>query len=199
MLLKSIRKMTVISVLITCALPEINLAYASDWSDPVTVMRRRQGMVVEYRAKIDSGHLVIEAKHGKGWHTYSMDNPQRASKKTGKAKADTELPTRIEIEGAVEVTGAWHQTQPKDLSMTDIGWYTWGFENTSYFSAPIKKMDGDNVTLTINAQACNENSCSMVEGQSITLPVSKIDPPAEKPPIPKPYVKVGDPAVLDKL
>ena len=193
------KRLLVLGLLAVCGLPELQLALASDWSEPVTIMRRRQGMVVEYRAKIDSGYLVIEAKHGEGWHTYSMDNPERASKKTGKEKVDTELPTRFEITGGVEVSGPWFQSKPKDLSMTDIAWFTWGFEDISYFAAPVKKTSDGEVTVAIHAQACNANSCSMVEGQSITFTLGDVDAPGETPPIAEPYDKVGDPEVLDKL
>lgn len=191
----------ILTVLVLAALlaPEARVAFAEDWSEPVTVMRRRQGMVVEYRAKIESGWLVIQAKHGEGWHTYSMDNPQRASKKTGKEKPDTELPTRFELTGGLEVAGDWHQSKPKDLSMTDIGWFTWGFEEISYFSVPVTKTDGAEASIAIHAQACNINSCSMVEGQTITLSLGDVAEAGETPPIPEPFVKVGDPEVLEKL
>lgn len=175
---------------------DFSVAFAADWSEPVAVMRRRQGTVVSYRAKVESGHLVVEATHGKGWHTYSMDNLQRAKQKTGKEKPDTEQSTRIEISGGLTVAGKWLQSTPKDLSMADIEWYTWGFENVTYFAVPVKKSSDEATTVTFFAQACNANSCSMVDGQSIIIEASAIpdESPAEKPPLPaNSYVTVGDP------
>ncbi len=135
---RSIAKYFILSaVLIATVLLDVGPAFAADWSEPLTIMRRRQGTVISYRAKVDSGYLVVEAAHGKGWHTYSMDNLQRAQKKTGEEKPDTELPTRIEVSGGLKVTGRWIQSTPKDLSMTEIKWYTWGFDNTTYFAFPL--------------------------------------------------------------
>lgn len=187
---------TISAVFIATALLDVGAAFASDWSEPLTIMRRRQGTIISYRAKVDSGYLVIEATHGKGWHTYSMDNLQRAQKKTGKEKPDTELPTRIEVAGGLKVTGKWVQSTPKDLSMTEIKWYTWGFEDTAYFAVPVEKIGAEDVTVTVSAQACNASSCNMVDGQTITIAASEIssETPAEHPPLPDDsYVTVGDP------
>jgi hypothetical protein len=188
-------------VLAMCAL-DIAPAFTSDWSDPLTVTRRRQGTIVAYRARLDSGYLLIEVKHGEGWHTYAMDNIERARKKTGKEKPETELPTEINITGGLKTIGPWYQTVPKDLSMTDIKWYTWGFENTAHFAVKVDLIDGPTATITISAQACNATSCSMVDAQTITLNLPESLPPTSPrtPPPPKnPYVRVGDPDILKKL
>lgn len=175
-------------------------AWASEWSEPSITMRRRVGMVVTYRAKVDSGYLVIEAKHGEGWHTYSMDNLDRARAKTGLEKPDTEQSTRFELTG-LTVTGDWYQSTPKDLSTPEIKWYTWGFEDTSYFAAPVQVDDASAVTVTIFAQACNANSCSMVNGEALTLVIDDAQGNAsDAPPLPaKTYQRVGDKEVHKKL
>ena len=151
-----------------CVLVAQQSAHASEWSEAQPIVRR-EGVVVSYRARLAGDTLVVEVKHAKGWHTYSMDNIERARRKTGKEKPDTELPTRIAVEGGLEVTGAWRQTRPKDLSQEDIFWYTWGFEDVALFATPVRRTEGEAATVTVNAQACNATSCSMVDGLQITL------------------------------
>ena len=145
-------------------------AEASDWSDAQQVVRR-EGIVVTYRAKLDGEMLVVEVKHAEGWHTYSMDNISRARKKTGKEKPETELPTRIAISGGLSVAGDWLQSEPKELSQQEISWYTWGFEDVAVFAVPVRRTGEGNATVTIDAQACNATSCSMVDGLVLTLAV----------------------------
>lgn len=184
------------------ALLDIAPALAQEWSDPISIYRRREGTVLSYRAKFDSGYLIVEAKHGEGWHTYTMDNVQRAQKKSGKEKPETELPTVITIDDGITTAGPWHQSIPKNLTMKEINWYTWGFENTAYFAIKAEKIAGSTATITISAQACNATSCSMVDGEKITvalpqsLPESILDSP---PDTGIPYQKIGDPEIIEKL
>jgi hypothetical protein len=190
-------------IILTLIILDLAQAYATDWSEPITINRRREGMVVTYRAKIDSGYLIVEAKHGEGWHTYSMDNVARAQHKSGKEIPETELPTVIKVGDELKTFGAWFQTTPKDLTMQSIKWYTWGFVNTSKFAIKVNAIEGSSTTLTISAQACNATQCSMVDAQTLTLNLPKnfsttdaTIPPA----LPdKKYVRVGDPKVIEKL
>lgn len=140
------------------------------WSEPAEVNFRRD-VVVTYRARLDGDVLVVEASHKDGWHTYAMDNIERARQKSGREKPETELPTKISVSGALEVVGDWRQTPPKDLSMTEIKWYTWGFEGKSRFAAKVRRTSGDGATVKIEGQACNASSCAMVDTIEITLPV----------------------------
>jgi hypothetical protein len=145
--------------------------YAADWSGKAEV-RRREGVVVSYRARLDGNILVIEATHKPGWHTYAMDNVERVRKKTGKAKPETELPTRVELSGGLKAIGKWFQSKPKDLSQPDIRWYTWGFEGTTRFAVKVERVRGRNATITINGQACNATSCSMIDDVTLSLPLA---------------------------
>ena len=196
---------TIFAVTIVMALVAADLApaFASEWSEALTINRRRAGLVVSYRAKVDSGYLVVEAKHGEGWHTYSMDNVERARHKSGKEKPETELPTVIEIGSEVTTSGSWFQTTPKDLTMKAINWYTWGFVDTSYFAIKVDAIEGASTTLTISAQACNASQCSMVDAQTLTvsLPDSFAKTDAENPPslAEATYVRVGDRKLIEKL
>ncbi|MCH7959681.1 MAG: hypothetical protein IID08_06105 [Candidatus Hydrogenedentes bacterium] len=136
---------------------------------------RREGEVVSYRARLDGDTLLIEVKHAPGWHTYTMDNTERAQKKSGKEKPDTELPTRIEASGGIEIIGPWRQTDPKDLSQEEIEWYTWGFEGTAHFAVQIRRTSDEPVRIRIRAQACNATSCSMIDGLVLDLPATPED------------------------
>lgn len=149
-------------------------ADASAWTEPAPILRR-EGVVVSYRATVAGDTLVVEVTHAEGWHTYSMDNIDRARKRTGKDKPETELPTRIDVGGGLEVVGSWYQTDPKELSQPEIHWYTWGFEGSAYFAAKVRPIDGETATITINGQACNATSCSMVSDLKLEVPVTGTD------------------------
>jgi hypothetical protein len=140
------------------------------WSESVDV-RYRDLAVVSYRAKLDGDMLVIEATHAPDWHTYALDNVERARKKSGRNRPETELPTRIEVTGGLRVIGNWYQSEPTDLSQTEIHWYTWGFEDVSQFAVKTERVEGAQATVSINGQACNAAACSMVDNVSVVLPL----------------------------
>ena len=141
---------------------------AGQWSEAYEVMYRFD-VIVTYKAKLDGDVLLIEATHASEWHTYSMDNIERARKKSGKEDPETELPTRIEISGGLKVSGNWYQTDPIELSQPEILWYTWGFEKVSLFAVKVERTEGKEVKITINGQACNETLCSMVDEAAMIL------------------------------
>lgn len=140
------------------------------WSAPVEV-KRGDETVVTYRAALVGDVLVVEALHATDWHTYAMDNVIRAREKTGSQTPATELPTRIEVGGGVELAGPWHQTAPKDLSDASIQWYTWGFDGTARFAAKVHKRGGGPAEVVVHAQSCNATSCAMVEGVRLEVAV----------------------------
>lgn len=145
-------------------------AWAGDWSGPAHVLYRGD-FAVTYRARVADGYLIVEAKHAAGWHTYSMDNKRRAQEATGKKSPECELPTVIKVGGGLEQAGPWRQSKPKDLSQPEIHWYTWGFEETALFAAPVSSTGDDTAHVTINAQACNASSCQMVQNLVVTVPL----------------------------
>ncbi len=156
------------------------VATASDWTEPKEV-RMRRDKVVSYRAMLAGDTLVIEATHEDGWHSYAMDNRIRAREASGKEKPECELPTRIEVSGPLSIVGPWRQSDPADLSNTDIKWYTYGFDGVAYFAATVKREGDGEATVRIHAQACNESKCSMVDGLELVLPVSGDSEDAESP------------------
>lgn len=145
-------------------------AWAGEWTEPKPAMYHGE-IAMTYRARLAGEWLIVEAKHSPEWHTYAMDNLQRARKATGKATPETELPTRIDVGGGLKTVGAWKQSAPKDLSKQDIRWYSWGFTDTARFAVRVERTGGAEAVVTVNAQSCNASSCSMVRDLKITLPV----------------------------
>jgi hypothetical protein len=149
------------------------LAVAGDWVESRPVMYRGE-IAMTYRARLAGEWLIVEAKHNPPWHSYAMDNVQRARKATGKATPETELPTHITVSGGLKSVGTWKQTPPKDLSKADIQWYSWGFEGTARFAVKVERTEGAEAVIMVNGQACNATSCSMVRDVKISLPAPAV-------------------------
>ena len=127
---------------------------------------------VTYRARIEGEWLVVEASHEPGWHTYSMDNVVRAREKSGKKRPETELPTVVTPRGGLTIRGEWRQSPPVDLSTPEIRWYTWGFEGRSFFAARIDET-AEPASIQIDAQACTDSQCAMVEALEVPVDSSE--------------------------
>ena len=153
-------------VLIVLCLP----AQAAEWSEPAEVLWQFQP-VVTYRAKLAGRHLVVEARHQPGWHTYAMDNKLRAAEKlAGRKSLGIDGPTRITVSDGLEVSGTWRQSPPNDYSKPELRWFTWGFEESALFAAPVKTKGAGPAQITVRGQACDEKSCRNIElGLSVPL------------------------------
>lgn len=127
-------------------------------------------LAVSYRARIEGDWLLVEADHEPGWHTYSMDNVTRAREKSGKSKPETELPTVITPVDGLRIRGDWRQSPPIDLSKPEMRWYTWGFEDRSYFAVRIAEPVLPS-SVRIDGQACTEERCAMVD--ALMVPVER--------------------------
>ena len=125
-------------------------------------------VAVTYAARIEGDWLVVETRHEPGWHTYAMDNPARAAAASGREAPDTELPTRITPSSELVLTGPWRQSDPLDLSDPEIRWYTWGFEGRSFFAARVARA-GAGASVVIDAQACTDRLCAMVDGLQVVV------------------------------
>lgn len=145
-------------------------AGAQDWSDPV-VVRRRAEPVVTYRVMLDGDLLVVEAEHAKGWHTYALDNVERARERSGEEMPETEVPTHIQVAGGLRIVGNWRQTKPDDLSQEALRWYTWGFSGRAVFAIRVKRAEGAEAVVTVNAQACDASACQAVRDVVLKLPL----------------------------
>jgi hypothetical protein len=146
-------------------------AEPAGWTPPLEI-RKGKEIAVRYRARWSGDFLWVEASHGDGWHTYSLDNTERGKKKTGAPVLGIEKPTVIVVEGGASVNGKWRQSKPKDLSQPDIEWFTWGFEGQCLFAARIKAASTAPLKLRIDAQACKATACAMVDDAEVSVPHS---------------------------
>jgi hypothetical protein len=142
------------------------------WSPPVEA-RRRNLKVASYRAKLVGETLLVEVTHEPGWHTYALDNLERAKKKAVEPLLGIEKSTRIELSGGLRAAGKWRQSPPKDLSQPEISWFTWGFEGTALFAVRIRRIGrAKEAVITINGQACKETTCVLIDDLEIRLPLN---------------------------
>lgn len=126
------------------------------------VVRHGATPVVEYRAFYHEGYLIIESKHSKGWHTYALDNEQRAQKAlNGKQSLGIEQGTVIELNDSVKTAGPWLQTKPKDFSKPELRWYTYGYDGIAHFARKIKQPK-ENLEVKIRGQACSGETCCRI-------------------------------------
>jgi hypothetical protein len=142
------------------------------WSPPVEA-RRRNLKVASYRAKVVGDTLLVEVTHEPGWHTYALDNLERAKKKAVEPLLGIEKSTRIVISGGLRTVGKWRQSPPKDLSQPEISWFTWGFEGTALFAVKTRRIGrAPEALITINGQACKETTCVLIDDLEIRLPLN---------------------------
>ncbi len=138
------------------------------WSEPVEV-RYESTLCVTYRARLAGDFVIIQAKHEPGWHTFAMDNKQRADEKLGgKESLGLEGPTEIKVTGGLQPLGPWYQSPPKDLSKPELRWFTWGFEGESLFAAKVRRASTRPALVTVRGQACSNNLCKQID---ITIPL----------------------------
>ena len=129
-----------------------------------------ENLAVSYAARTEADWLIVDVWHEPGWHTYAMDNVQRAREVTGKARPDTELPTVITPSPEIELAASWRQTAPTELSQPELRWYTWGFADRSFFAARVLRADPGG-WIQVDAQACTDRLCAMVDG--LRVPVTR--------------------------
>jgi DsbC/DsbD-like thiol-disulfide interchange protein len=148
------------------------LAAAGEWSEPVEV-RHDDILCLAYRAKLDGPYLIIRATIEPGWHTFAMDNKQRADEKLAGRKAlAVDRPTEIGVTGGIESAGGWRQTPPKDFSQPELRLFSWGFEREALFVTKVRRSAAANARITVRAQACTEAVCKNID-VAIALPVGK--------------------------
>ncbi|PYV36926.1 MAG: hypothetical protein DMG06_29410 [Acidobacteria bacterium] len=154
--------------------------HAGDWTDPVEV-RHDLKRCVSYRARLKAQFLVIEVTHEPGWHTYAMDNKQRAQQKlAGKRALGIERPTEITLTEGLELAGPWYQSPPKDLSRPELRWFSWGFEGQVLFVARVRRSGTGRARIAIRGQACTEATCKNID---LAISVPLVDPDTDPPDI----------------
>jgi hypothetical protein len=140
-----------------------SITVAESWSDSAEVWR---GLLrcVSYRARQHGEYLIVEASHDPNWHTYAMDNRQRADKKlAGKLSLGIEQPTRIDPGQGLEVIGTWYQSKPENLSRPELRWYTWGFSDLARFVVKVKRTGSPSSVIAIRGQACDSETCQNID------------------------------------
>jgi len=154
-------------VLVACT----GAARAGDWTDPVEV-RHDLKRCVSYRARLAGEYLVVQATHEAGWHTYAMDNKQRAEEKlAGRQSLGIDGPTEIKLTQGLEAAGPWYQSPPKDLSRPELQWFTWGFDGQALFVAKVRRSGAGPARIAIGGQACTETTCKKID-VAISLPLA---------------------------
>lgn len=145
------------------------------WSEPDFV-RSGDEPVLRYRAAIADGHLLIEARHEPGWHSFAMDNPERAVEILGRKTENQDLPTVVDLPESLQITGPWKQTAPSDYSKPEIRWHTWGFEGTSWFAIELEKIPEEPFSIGVTSQVCDADSCAGTFDLQLTVPSDGGDP-----------------------
>jgi hypothetical protein len=151
----------------------ISAAVGGDWSAPVHVLHELKPCVT-YKARLAGDVLVIHVALQPGWHTFAMDNEQRATEKlAGKPSLGIDQPTQMTISGGLEVIGPWYQSAPKDFSKPQLRWFSWGFEQEADFAASVRRSGSGNAQIGIRGQACTDTTCKNID---VAVPVPASDP-----------------------
>lgn len=155
------------AVLLALAVP----AFCGEWTEEAHASRNGRSLAA-YRAKLDGEYLVVEVKTAAGWHTYAMDNKQRAREAlAGKMSLGVEENTQVTVSQGLEVTGPWHQSQPKDFSQPELRWFTWGFDGRALLAAKVKRTGAGPASVAVRAQICDSVSCQAIDtGLELPLP-----------------------------
>src|SRR5882672_8991161 len=142
------------------------------WTDPVEV-RHEETLSLSYRARLDGPFLVVQATIEPGWHTFAMDNRQRAEEKlAGRKSLGIDHPTEITLTGGMAMAGPWYQTPPKDFSRPELRWFSWGFERQALFAAKVQPAGAGAVRMAVRGQACTDTICKNID-VTILLPPGK--------------------------
>jgi hypothetical protein len=146
-------------------------AQPGGWSEAVEV-RHEDALCVAYQARFDGGFLVVRATLGSGWHTFAMDNKQRAEEKlAGKAPLSIDRSTEVTPAANLETVGPWYQSPPKDFSRPELRWFSWGFDREALFAVKIRRLGAATARLTLRGQACTETICKNID-VAIALPLA---------------------------
>jgi hypothetical protein len=155
-------------------------AVAADWTQPVDVLFEDQKCVT-YRARLSGDTLIVQARVHPPWHTFVMDNRQRAAEQlAGRRSLGIDLPTEIRVTGGVETLGPWHQTPPKDFSDPGMRWFSWGYDGEALFAAKVRRSGEGPARIAIRGQACTNAVCRNIDVE-ISLPLPNKAPDDDTP------------------
>jgi hypothetical protein len=155
----------------------VHAARPGEWSNAVEV-RHEENLCVSYQARLDGPYLVVRATVEPGWHTFAMDNKQRAEEKlAGKRSLGIDHPTEIVLSGGLEAVGPWYQSPPKDFSRPELRWFSWGFEGQAVFVTKVRRSGSGQARIVIRGQACTETTCKNID---VAMPFALTDTGADK-------------------
>src|SRR5882724_10547212 len=158
------------ATMIAC-IASLQAAGPGAWSAPAEV-RSDDNLCLTYQARLDGAYLVIHAKVEPGWHTFAMDNKQRAEEKlAGKKSLGIDQPTEFTLSGGLVAAGPWYQTSPKDFSKPQLRWFSWGYEGEATFAAKVRRTGSGPAKIAVRGQACTEVTCKNIDA-AISLPIS---------------------------
>jgi hypothetical protein len=152
----------------------VSIAHAAEWSNAVEV-RQEENLCVSYQARQDGPFLVVRATVESGWHTFAMDNKQRAEEKlAGKRSLGIDHPTEIVLTGGLAAVGPWYQSPPKDFSRPELRWFSWGFERQALFVTKVRRLAAGPARIAIRGQACTESICKNID-VTLSFPLAAIN------------------------
>ena len=150
----------------------VTSALAGDWSGAVEVQHDARRCVA-YRARLSGQFLVVEATLEPGWHTFAMDNKQRAEEKlAGRKSLSSDQPTAIRLSDGLELASPWYQTPPADFSKPELRIFTWGFERQAVFVAKVRRTGTGAARLAIRGQACTDVTCKNID-VTVLVPLAR--------------------------
>jgi hypothetical protein len=150
------------------------IAHAAEWSSAVEV-RHDENLCLSYQARLDGPFLIVRATVESPWHTFAMDNKQRAEEKlAGKRSLGIDHPTEIVLTGGLATIGPWYQSPPKEFSRPELRWYSWGFERQALFVTRIRRIGAGPAHIVIKGQACTETTCKNID-VALSFPLAHLD------------------------
>ncbi|MEW5977836.1 MAG: hypothetical protein AB1898_18735 [Acidobacteriota bacterium] len=148
--------------------------WAGDWT-PAVEVRQESERCLSYRARWSGPVLVVQARLEPGWHTFAIDNKERALEKlAGRKSLGIDLPTEIKVSEGLEVIGPWFQSPPKDFSKPELRWFSWGFDDEALFAVKVRRTAAGPARVSVRAQACTETTCRNID-VSFSVPLQEGD------------------------
>jgi hypothetical protein len=148
--------------------------WAGDWTSAVEV-HHDVNRCVSYRARLSGQFLVVQVTPEAPWHTFAMDNKQRAEEKlAGRKSLGIDRPTEITLTDGLEVIGPWYQSPPKDFSKPELRWFSWGFDGQALLVAKVRRSGAGPARIGVRGQACAEDTCKNID-VAISIPLPKAD------------------------
>ncbi len=165
-------------VMLILGVAHLHAARPGDWTEPAEV-RHEENLCLSYRARVDGPFLVVRATLESGWHTFAMDNKQRAEEKlAGKRSLGIDHPTEFILSGGLETVGPWYQTPPTDFSKPELRWFSWGFDGQALFVAKVRRTGAGPARIAIRGQACTDVTCKNID-VALSLPLANTNTDAE--------------------